>query len=321
MAKLIKTHPKDLLNLQNGYYAHFVEDGIAINDVKTYEPRHRMSKINESSNVKSLRITLNILFTVVIFVAIYITDFIPLALLMFAVIYDLRSVKRINLPLNKSNFIPFVNIIDVELVAGKLGFNSALVNIKDDNGKLSLKTLKLYDSDSTWERAKELFAHFKILKPLNKVSKDITGLELIKIDEGVSFAIEDDKLLYIENGKFDLEREDPYKYFRFLTSLGLFILVVTIVKKIVDMIDKHQYEILDFVVLAFFIWLASIPYKLGKRSRANVINRADIKSIEENKKNVLIKIKGWGSIPFIIKLNKKYISEKAIDQLNTFYRG
>ena len=29
MTKLIKTKPEDLLNLQNGDYAHFVEDGIA----------------------------------------------------------------------------------------------------------------------------------------------------------------------------------------------------------------------------------------------------------------------------------------------------
>jgi hypothetical protein len=321
MAKLIKTHPKDLLNLQNGYYAHFVEDGIAINDVKTYESRHKISKINESSNVKSLRIALNILCTIVIFTAIYITGFIPLALLMFAVVYDLRSIKRINLPVNKSNFIPFRNIIDVELISGKLGFNYAQINIKDDNDKLSLKTLKLYDSDSTWERAKGLFTHLKVLKPLKKKTKDVSGLELIKIGEGISYGIEDDKLLYIENGKFEIEREDPYKYFRFLTSFGLFVLIVTISKKASDMVSLHQYEILDFTVLAFFIWMASIPYKLGKRSNANIVKRADIKSIEENKKNVLIKIKGWGSIPFIIKLNKKYISEETIDQLNTFYKG
>tara|TARA_B110000211_G_scaffold234613_1_gene305111 strand:- start:1931 stop:2896 length:966 start_codon:yes stop_codon:yes gene_type:complete len=321
MAKLIKTHPKDLLNLQNGYYAHFVEDGIAINDVKTYEPRHRISRINDSSDVKTFRIALNIVLTIAIFTAIYITDFVPLALLMFAVLYDLRTVKRINLPVNKSNFIPFVNIVDVEMIAGKLGFNSAQINIKDDNGKLSVKTLKLYDSDSTWERSKDIFTHLKYLRPLKKKSKDVSGLKQIKINEGISYAVEADKLLYLENGKFDLEREDPYKYFRFLTSLGLFVLVVTIGKKVVDMINLHQFTVIDFVVLAFFIWLASVPFRLGKRSNPNIVDRADIKSIEVKKKDVLIKIKGWGSMSFIIKLNKRYIAEETIDQLNTFYKG
>lgn len=321
MAKLIKTHPKDLLNLQNGYYAHFVEDGIAINDVKTYEPRHRVSKINESSNVKTLRLALNVLFTLLIFTAIYITDFIPLALLMFAVLYDLRNVKRINLPVNKSNFIPFVNIVDVELIAGKLGFNYAQINIKDDQGKMSLKTLKLYDSESTWERARELFSHLKVLKPLNEKTKNISGLEQIGIDEGISYAIEGDKLLYLENGNFDFEREDPYKYFRFITSLGMFVLIVTSIKKLIDMINLHQYSVVDFIVLIFFIWLASIPFRLSRRSNPNVINKSEIKSIEVEKKNVLIKIKGWFNIPFIIKLNKKYISEETIDQLNRFYKG
>lgn len=321
MAKLIKTHPKDLLNLQNGYYAHFVEDGIAINDVKTYEPRHRVSRINESSDVKSFRIALNIFLTVLIFSVIYITGFVPLALLMFAVLYDLRSVKRINYPVNKSNFIPFVNIKDVALVSGKLGFNYAQIYIKDDNGKISVKTLKLYDSDSTWERAKFLFTHLKLLRPLKNKNKDTSKLEKIKINEGVAYAIENDKLLYLENGKHDIEREDPYKYFRFLTSLGLFVLVVTISKKLLDMINLSQHTFTDFVVLLFFIWLASVPYKLSKRTNPNTINRGDIKSIESNKKHVLIKIKGWGSIPFTIKLNKKYISEETIDQLNTFYKG
>lgn len=321
MAKLIKTHPKYLLNLQNGYYAHFVEDGIAINDVKTFEPRHRLSNINESSNIKSFRIGLNIFFTVLIFSAIYITDFIPLVLLMFAVLYDLRSVKRISLPINKSNFIPFTNIIDVELVSGKLGFNYAQIYIKDDNGKISLKTLKLYDSESTWERAKSLFTHFKLLRPLICKIKDVSNLQQIKINEGVSYAIEADKLLYLENGKYDSERDDPYKYFRFLTSFGLFVLALTVCNKLFNMINLSQYTFIDLTVLLFFISLSIIPYKLTKKANPNIIEKRDIRSIEVSEKNVVIKIKGWGSFSFNIKLKKKYFSEDTIDQLNKFYRG
>jgi len=321
MAKLIKTHPKDLLNLQNGYYAHFVEDGIAINDVKTYEPRHRISRINDSVNVKSMRFVLNGVFAIAVLAGVYFTGFVPLVLLMFVVLYDLRNIKRITLPMNKSNFIPFKNIIEVEMVAGKLGFNYAYIMIKDDNDKVSQKKLPLYDSESTWERAKVLFTHLGILKPLKKKTKDISSLQQIVIGEGITYGIEDDKLLYIENGKHDLEREDPYKYFRFLTTIGLLFTVATIVAKVSKMIAHNNYEFVDFIVLVFFIWVASIPLKLGKRSNANVIEKKDILEIKDGKKSVLIKTKGWFLYSFTIKLNKNYIAENTVEQLNTFHKG
>ncbi len=320
MVKLRKTHPSDLLNLQNGYYAHFVEDGIAINDVKTYEPRHRVSRINESVNVKSIRLVLNSVFATSVLVGVYLSGFVPLTLLMFVVLYDLRNIKRISLPMNRSNFIPFKNIIEVEMVAGKLGFNYAYIKIKDDNDKVSQKKLPLYDSESTWERAKVLFTHLGILKPLKKKTKDISNLQQIVIGEGITYGIDGDNLLYIENGKHDLEREDPYKYFRFLTTIGLLFTIATIVAKVFKMIVHHNYEVVDFVVLLFFIWVASVPFKLGKRSNANVIEKEDIVEIEDRGKSVLIKTKGWFLYPFVITLNKKYIAENTIEQLNTFYR-
>lgn len=321
MAKLIKTHPKDLLNLQNGNYAHFVEDGIGINDVKTFEPRHRVSKINESVNVKTLRLVLNAVFAVVILVAVYITTFLPLILLMFLVLFDLRNVKRIKLPINKSNFIPFANIVDVEMIAGKLGFNYAYINIKDDNGKLSVKKLPLYDSESTWERAKVLFNHLQVLKPIKKSTKDTSGLEQIVIGEGISYGIENNELLYIENGKHDLDREDPYKYYRFLTAIGFLFASSAVINQVYSMLTKHSYSLVDFVVLVFFVWITSIPFKLGKKSNANVIRRKDIIEIIDGKSAVLIKTKGWFMYPFIIKLNKKYITDNTVKQLNTFYKG
>ena len=103
MAKLIKTNPEDLLNLQSGDYAHFAEDGIAINDVKTFEPRHRINEIHKTSNTKTVRITVNILFSFAVFVCAFLTGFYPLSLLLFISLYDLRSVQRINLPINKFN--------------------------------------------------------------------------------------------------------------------------------------------------------------------------------------------------------------------------
>ena len=83
MTKLIKTNPADLLNLQSGDYAHFVKDGIAINDVKTFEPRHHVNEIHKTSNTKKIRIVLNILFSLAIFIAAFTSGFYPLSLLLF----------------------------------------------------------------------------------------------------------------------------------------------------------------------------------------------------------------------------------------------
>ena len=61
--------------------------------------------------------------------------------------------KEIDLPLNKSDFIPYRNIEEVKLIKGRLGFNYAHIIIVDDQGTKSLKKIKLYDSKSGWDRA------------------------------------------------------------------------------------------------------------------------------------------------------------------------
>ena len=158
MAKLIKTKPEDLLNLQSGDFAHFVSEGIAINDVKTFEPRHQVNNIHKTANVRKARIVGNVIFSVVVFGAAILTGFYPISLLLFLSLFDLRSVKRIDLPINKSNYIPYDNIVEVKMIKGRLGFNYAHVIIKDDQGNISMKKLKLYDSKSGWDRAVVLFS-------------------------------------------------------------------------------------------------------------------------------------------------------------------
>ena len=199
VAKLIKTDPKDLLNLQSGDYAHFAKDGIAVNDVKTFEPRHRINEIHKTSNTKTVRIALNIVFSFTVFVCAFLTGFYPLSLLLFLSLYDLRSVQRINLPVNKSNFIPYKNIEEVKMIKGKLGFNYAHIIILDDAGNKSLKKLKLYDSQSGWNRAVFLFTRIGKLNLIEKPTRSIEGLERITVGNGVDYAIEGDQLLILEN--------------------------------------------------------------------------------------------------------------------------
>lgn len=321
MAKLIKTDPSHLINLQSGTYAHFVEDGIAINDVKTYEPRHRVSRINESKNIRGIRLVLNVVLSLIIISAAFISGFYPLSLLLFLMLFDLRAVQRINLPINLSNFIPFENIVKVKLIKGKLGFNYAHIVIKDDNGKSSLKKLNLYDSDSTWKRATDLFQATGKLQMEEDKAKDLSGLEKVTVGQGIEYGFEGNQLLLIENKKFKEDREDPYKYFRAIVIIGFVLCIGAAGSKLKNMITLHDYSVVDFMVVAFFLLISFVPLKLIGRTNPTRINKEDILEIKRKKKYMIIKLKGWKGFPFYARFYNKYVTDGDFQKLNTFYKG
>lgn len=321
MAKLIKTDPKNLINLQSGTYAHFVEDGIAINDVKTYEPRHRVSRINESRNVRGMRLVLNVILSLTIISVAFLSGFYPLSLLLFLMLFDLRAVQRINLPINLSDFIPFENIVKIKMIKGRLGFNYAHIIIKDDNGKSSLKKLNLYDSDSTWKRATELFDATGKLELVEDKQKDISQLERITVGQGIDYGIEGDQLLLIENNKFKEDREDPYKYFRAVVIIGFVLAICAAGAKLKNMINLNDYAVIDFLVVAFFLAVSIVPLRLIGRTNPTKIDKSDIIGVERLKKHLIIKLKPKKGFPFYVRFYSKYVTDNDLEKLNTFYKG
>tara|TARA_B100000676_G_C18032839_1_gene819863 strand:+ start:476 stop:1441 length:966 start_codon:yes stop_codon:yes gene_type:complete len=318
VTKLIKTNPEDLLNLQSGNFAHFVEEGIAINDVKTFEPRHQKNEIHKTSNVRGLRLTLNIIFSVVVFTTALLTGFYPLSLLLFLSLYDLRGVKRINLPINKSNFIPYKNIEEVKMVKGILNLSYAHIIIVDDKGKRSLKKLKLYDSQSGWNRAVLLFERIGKLNLKREPIKDISDLKKITIGNGIEYAIEKDKLLLIENNKFNKDREDPFKYFRFVALIGLSGTLGAAAVKIRKIIEDHEYEVVHFTVVALFLALTLIPLKYLRKTKPTEVKKSDVKDFRITKKHFVIIMKGWKGFSLVIKHDLKYFTEEGIDELKAY---
>lgn len=321
MAKLIKTDPKNLINLQSGTYAHFVEDGIAINDVKTYEPRHRVSRINESRNVRGIRLVLNVVLSLTIISVAFLSGFYPLSLLLFLMLFDLRAVQRINLPINLSDFIPFENIVKIKMIKGRLGFNYAHIIIKDDNGKSSLKKLNLYDSDSTWQRATDLFQSTGKLQLEKDTKKDISKLERITVGQGIEYGIEGDQLLLIENNKFNEEREDPYKYSRAVLVIGFAVAICAAGAKLKNMITLYDYAVVDYMVVAFFLLVSIVPLKLIGRTNPTRLDKSDIIGVERKKKYLIIKLKRRKGFPFYVRFYSKYVSDNDLNKLNTFYKG
>lgn len=315
MAKLIKTKPEDLLNLQSGDFAHFVSDGIAINDVKTFEPRHRISNLDQTINIKTIRIVANILFSCTVFAAALISGFYPISLLIFLALFDLRSVKRIDLPINKTAFIPYKNIEEVKMIKGMLGLNYAHIIIKDENGNISLKKLKLYDSQSGWNRAVVLFTRIGKLNLTEKPVRDLSHLKRIVVGNGVEYAVDGDELLLIENGKFIEERVDPFKYFRFIAIIGVIGTIGAAAAKVTAILRYYEYEIIDYLVVVFFLLLTLIPVRFVRKTRPTILRKSDVRGLKITKKEFAIKVKGWGGFNFLIKHNLKFFSPEGVEEL------
>lgn len=318
MAKLIKTNPEDLLVLQSGDYAHFVSDGIAINDVTTFEPRHHIVTIEKTWNVRGARVFANIVFSIIVFAVALLTGFYPISLLLFLALYDLRSLKRIDLPLNKSGFIPYENIEEVKMIKGMLGFNYAHIIVVDNAGKKSIKKLKLYDSQSGWDRAVVLFNRIGKLNLVEKPAKSIEGLERITVGNGIEYAIEGDKLLLVENGKHVEDRVDPFKYFRFVAAIGVMGTLGAITAKVYSIIHYYEYEIVDYLVVVFFILMTLIPLKFIRKSKPTVIKKSDVVSVDVSKKTFVIKVKGWKGFTLIVKHSLKFFTEEGKEALKKY---
>ena len=319
MTKLIKTNPADLLNLQSGDYAHFVKDGIAINDVKTFEPRHHVNEIHKTSNTKKIRIVLNILFSLAIFIAAYTSGFYPLSLLLFLSLYDLRSIQRINLPINKSNFIPYKNIEEVKMIKGLLTFNYAHIIIVDDKGQKSLKKLKLYDSQSGWDRAVFLFGKLGKLDLQEEPLKETSHLKKISVGNSMEYAIEEDTLFLLENGKYSKEREDPFKYFRFVALTGVFGTLGAALTKVKKIVEFHEYEVIHFSVVMFFLLLTLIPLGFVRKTKPTQLKKSDVKDFRVTKKHFIIRVRGWKGFTLLIKHDLKYFTKEGIEELKTYF--
>lgn len=320
MAKLIKTQPEYLLNLQSGDFAHFTEEGIVINDVKTIEPRHFVNKIDKTRNVKKLRIALNVVASVAILVAALYSGFYPISLLLFLMLYDLRSLQRNSLPLNLSDYIPYKNITDIRMVKGKLGLNYAHIFITDDAGKKSMKKLKLYDSQSSWERSKVLFNYIGKLTDEEEVVRKTDHLEKITVGNGVEYAIDGDQLITIENGKFKPEREDPFKYFRFIAVVGLIGVLGAIIAKIQIMVQQHHYDVIDFCVLLLFALLSVIPYRFIQKSRPTILEKSKIIDFKITGSKFIIRYAGWKNFPLVVKHNLKYMTTENQERLKNYLK-
>ena len=133
------------------------------------EERDLIVDLNKTTNTKNIRLLFNTLLTLGIFTMVIITGFYPLALLVFATIWDLKNIKRQTLPTLTGSRIPLKNISSAKFIFGKLGFHQIDLLITNDEGKQMQKTMRLYDSKNEIERALNILSEtgFTIENPMD----------------------------------------------------------------------------------------------------------------------------------------------------------
>lgn len=313
-----KSDPNSLIKLQNGEYCHITDQFLVINETLNFDKNKiNQDQINlsKTKNWKNVRLTINVIFTLAIFSFSIYTQFYPLALLLFVAIWDIRQLKRYQLPINKTKVIPLKNITTVAIKRGQLGLNYMDVFL-ENQGVKSFIPLKLYDSESTLEQAKQIIQNLGKLteSPANETSK-ISGPSF-SINEISAYVLQDEKWHYIEHGIFDKSRTDNYLYLRsfsyFLIALGISMIGIKIY-----LIFTNPSNWIDFSVLVLLSALLVVPYKYISKALPNVFSQKEIIDIQQNKKKHFIILKSkWGK-NLKIHIKNRFIPKDFNEMLNS----
>lgn len=285
--------------LQSGLYCHIYNDLLVINDRELIEKRDLVIDMNKVSNVKTAKIVLNAAVTVAILVMTYITGFYPLSLLLFLTIWDLKRIKRQTLPLLKNDCIPLKNIESIKFITGKLGFHELDLLIKNDDGQVMQKTIRLYDSKNEIEKALTILNEvgFKIENPLDAKNEKLKNAESIVINE-------DEKLYFLEK-EIVIAKNNVYPQKAEFVAVNNFIfftlmvgILAAIAAKTYIIVNKGQVLWIDLLVVFMFLLFLPLPFSLLNKSTSDALQKDKILSakIEKKRKKIFVVIEsksGW----------------------------
>ncbi|MCX6182349.1 MAG: hypothetical protein NT150_10510 [Bacteroidetes bacterium] len=281
-----------VFSLQSGEYCHFYNELVVINDRTLVEKRDLNMDMNKTADYKKLRLAVNVLFTLSILTMVIITGFYPLALLVFVSVWNLKNIKRQNLPTLVSDCFPVKNISSARFIGGKLGFNEIDLTIVNDQGKEMTKVLKLYDSKEETMKAIGIFQHLGLIQdnPL-----DINKTILVNQK---SFKISATENLYVLENEVVISKKNEYpergEFVGINNIIFLFVqllLTGAICIKTYQTFIKDPLHVADFVVILLLLLLYPLPFKYFNKSTADLIQRKDVLKtyIQEKKgKNTLV---------------------------------
>ncbi len=294
-----RTAFNNIFALQSGLYCHIHNDLLVINDREFIENRDLNTDLQSVSKMKIVHIILNAAITFAIIIMTYITGFYPLSLLLFVTIWDLKRVKRQTIPVIKSDCIPLKNIVNGKFISGKLNFNEIDLLIKNEEGKIMMKSLRLYDSKTEIEKAITILqiAGIKVENPLDVERTKLINKPFAIVNENEKIYFLEEEIAISKNGIYPEKGEyvNVNNFMFIATELGLSVMFVA---KIYLMFAKGKFLWADFFVLIMLFIFITLPLSLFNKSTADIISKKDIlnQSIEQKKKKIFLVLtlkSGW----------------------------
>lgn len=295
------------INLQNGEYCHLTKNYLIVSSKRVVNESEITCNLSKTKNTKKTRIVVNAVLTVLVMLAAIITNFYPLVLVMFVLLWDLRQLKRYRIPINKTKVIPLKNITEVHLKKGMLNFNYMDVYL-EYNGVASFVPLQLYDSNSTLMFAQEAMKKLGVLTEFPSIDAQKMEGYLVPINETSGYVLKENKLYYTEKMIHQKSRMDSYEYLRIIAYFTLFLLLFIIAAKI-NTIATGYTNYVDYVALGLFIFALKLPLKYTKKALPNVITLLPSTVVQEEKKKMALVIPQKYAFNLKVYFPKKHFPE------------
>ena len=277
--KLLRKH----FNLQNGEKCFIIDNKIIISSDYKINPDHYPITDGKISNIRKLRVSLNILYTIIIFSLTFVIGIYPLIMLMFLVIWDLNQLNRYRYKVSNSNCIPIDKIKKIELRKGGFGFNFIDV-IFEANEESVMRPLKLYDSDEEFELAIKSFQGLGFLtNESHKIARGtkIKGV-LFKANNRTEIVFSDTGLFFTKDGLFDKNEKDYYTNNNIIVYSVLIIQITLFIYQAVKLTSISRDLVDSGITLLVLIALSAlIPLKFLNRSNSNYIDYASMESFKK----------------------------------------
>ena len=277
--KLFRKH----FNLQNGEKCFIIDNKIIVSSDYRINPDNYPVTDGNISNVRKLRVSLNIIYTIVIFTLTFVAGVYPLIMLMFLVIWDLNQLNRYRYKLSNSNSIPIEKIKNIELRKGSFGFNYIDV-IFEVKGESVMRPLKLYDSDEEFEVAIKSFQDLGFLT--NESHTIARGHKVegtsFKANNRTEIVFSKDGIFFTKDGLYDKNEKDYYQNNNIIVYSILIIQVALFVYQAIKLNSISRDLVDSGVTLLVLIALSTlIPLKFLNRSNTNHIDYSSIESFKK----------------------------------------
>lgn len=294
-------------------YCHVLEDKVIINDVQGVEPRHLKERMDKVSKGNIWGYILNITLTLALFGVVLYTSFYPLLLLVFVSTWHISKLKKQTLPVNQSDCIPLEYIEKAVLSQGTLGFNYLKFFI-DYKGVKSMRVLRLYDSESTYQSAFKILSAKLPTEIEQEEKKKISGIAF-PIGKKDAYILSDDTLYFVNNNEYDSTRLDSYRFIRWIGAMHFIIILYAVGMKFY-LIQTTPSNFIDYLVLLLFIIFLALPFYYINKALPNKIEVEKILKVTENKKKIILKYitSNW-KLPVTTKFDKKHLDKETQEVL------